>query len=350
MKANSSQNHSDKNTIIMKRIPLIFLLLPALILLFNACKTDFDVTSDYKEIAIVYGVLNQKDNVHYLRVNKAFLGQGNAVIYSQIPDSSSYGNDIEVFINELKGTQLIRKISFDTVTIHDKDTGFFYFPDQLMYKASATLDSSMNYEMKVVNKKTGYEVSSITNLISGIRIVKPISGSKFIDFKRSLTNTQSFEWESAKNGRRYQPTLRFYFFEVGQNYDTTSRYIDWELSAYKTERLTGGEKMFFYYQNEEFFRLCETKIPYTDTEKENNLGRVVDHFELFLTAVGDEYSTYLDVNGPSTGLLLEKPNYSNINNGIGMFSCRYTWVKSYKVGENAKTDLQSKTNLHFVVN
>lgn len=104
MKANSSQNHSDKNTIIMKTILFIFLLLPALILLFNACKTDFDATSDYKEIAIVYGVLNQKDNVHYLRVNKAFLGQGNAVIYSQIPDSSSYGNDIEVFINELKGT------------------------------------------------------------------------------------------------------------------------------------------------------------------------------------------------------------------------------------------------------
>ena len=40
-------------------------------ILFQACKTDFDINAPWKESAIVYGILNQNDTIHYIKVNKA---------------------------------------------------------------------------------------------------------------------------------------------------------------------------------------------------------------------------------------------------------------------------------------
>jgi hypothetical protein len=74
-----------------------FLLLFIVIITFVSCETDFDVIADYKEVAIVYGLLDQSEAVHYLRINKAFLGKGNAISYAQIADSSSFGVQLKSY-------------------------------------------------------------------------------------------------------------------------------------------------------------------------------------------------------------------------------------------------------------
>lgn len=328
----------------MKFIFKTVLLLALLVSLFS-CKTDFDVTAEYKEIAIVYGLLNQQDSLHILRINKAFLGDGNALVYAGISDSSSYGTDIDVTLLEKKGSQLLRTITFDTLTIHDKDSGLFYSPDQLMYVSDALLDSSYVYELHVKNRKSGYEASSVTDLIYHPFLTSP----KNIDFKRTPSSKLKIEWKAAMNGRRYQPTLTFYFKEIENLSDTIIRHVDFSFQSLTAESLNGTDNLTFYFLSDAFYSACLDKIPYADAEKEQNQSRIVDHFELGLTVIGDEFNTYMDVNGPSTGLLLEKPSYSNITNCIGVFSCKYGWNRSFKVGENIKKDLRD-AGLNFVIN
>ena len=55
---------------------------------------------------------------------------------------------------------------------------------------------------------------------------------------------------------------------------------------------------------------------------------VADLTSLYKT---DELSTYIDLNRPSNSIIQERPAYTNISNGIGIFSCRHTKKYSYNL-------------------
>ncbi|MBK8876748.1 MAG: hypothetical protein IPN13_23830 [Bacteroidetes bacterium] len=44
-------------------------------MLFSACDNDIDLLAPYKEIGVVYGLINPKDTVQYVRIQRAFLGR-----------------------------------------------------------------------------------------------------------------------------------------------------------------------------------------------------------------------------------------------------------------------------------
>ena len=76
----------------MKRLKLslVTLIIISTATIFTSCETDIDVTAEWKDITVAYGILNQNDTAHYLKINKAFLGDGNSLVYAQNADSSSY--------------------------------------------------------------------------------------------------------------------------------------------------------------------------------------------------------------------------------------------------------------------
>ena len=45
--------------------------------------------------------------------------------------------------------------------------------------------------------------------------------------------------------------------------------------------------------------------------------------EIILIAGSDDLNTFIQVNAPSTGLIQDKPEFTNINNGLGIFASRY---------------------------
>src|SRR5690242_20706024 len=59
-------------------------------LAYTGCKNDLNVLAPYKDIPVVYGLLDQKDSVHYIRVNKAFEGSGDAYTMAKQYDSINY--------------------------------------------------------------------------------------------------------------------------------------------------------------------------------------------------------------------------------------------------------------------
>lgn len=83
--------------------------------LIAACSTDFNINAGWQEITVVYGLLNQKETTHYIKINKAFLGEGNALTMAQMEDSSSYYNNLEVKVEEWKNGAMTR--FFGTVTL-----------------------------------------------------------------------------------------------------------------------------------------------------------------------------------------------------------------------------------------
>jgi len=312
----------------MKR--LILQLLASLLLLttFTGCETDFDINAEWKDITIVYGLISQNDSVHYIKVNKAFLGEGNALTYAQIADSSNYGDNIEVAITETGLNGSVRTFICDTTTIYNKEPGIFYYPDQVVYKANFKIPDNYStndyvYVVTITNKLTGKVIKAQSRLVMDFQIDTPRPGMLSINF--DVESNQKVKWISAKDGKRYNVSIRFWFEEIKIGNDTTDRYIDWDFSSLKSNSIAGGEPLELIYDPTNFFAICRNNIPYKNTITEDSVtSRLVNRVEFLFAVAGDELNTYMEVNEPSSGIVQEKPEYTNIENGFGLFSCRYT--------------------------
>lgn len=307
-----------------------------------SCETDIDVTAEWKDITVVYGLISQNDSVHYIKINKAFLGDGNAYTYAQIADSSSYGTNIEVTLVEKSITGSTRTFQCDTTTIYNKEPGVFYYPQQVVYKAAFKIPSDINekqytYHLEIRNKLTGKVVKAQTPLVKDFSIDTPNPGVTKIEFISE--NNQRIKWYSAIDGRRYNVTIRIWFDEVFNLYDTIPRYIDWDFSSVKASSIVESELLEILYDPQNLYPICKSLIPYKDDRENSVTSRLIDKAEFRFAVAGDELNTYMEVNEPSSDLLQEKAEYTNIQNGYGLFSCRYTKTLSVPIGTRTEERL-----------
>ena len=67
-----------------------FVIFGLITVLFNSCKNDLKILAPYKETVSVYALLNPQEKRQYVRLNKIFLGEGNAYVMAQVTDSVNY--------------------------------------------------------------------------------------------------------------------------------------------------------------------------------------------------------------------------------------------------------------------
>lgn len=303
----------------MKKI-LIAVILSSFIF---GCSTDFDINAEWQDITVVYCLLNQNDNIHYVKITKAFLGDGNALIMATNPDSSTYGNNLEVSMEEwIDNIQTNVWFLTDTI-IENKDSGIFYFPNQVVYKFNGTLDTldqNTIYKLKIKNKKNEKLIYSSTPLVQTFSIIKPATGQTAIFHS---PNPYPVKWYSGVNGRLYQVVIRFNYWETNIDsigVDSSLHKVDWNLGSFNSVGLDGNEELSTNYSGEAFYRYLKEKIL-----QEGDVIRhvAVPNVEFIFTVAADELYTYMEVNKPTSGIVQEKPEYTNISNGIGIFSSRY---------------------------
>jgi len=307
-------------------------LLLLVTIFFSSCETDVDINAQWQETTIVYGLFNQQDDIHYLRINKAFLG-GNALQVAKIADSSSYSGILEVKMEGLQGNQVVQTINYDTVTITNKDTGMFYNPYMLVYKATAALNPNLLYRLTIRNTQSGKEVSAQTRLIQNFSITKPPSGGK-ANFTRNFSTVM--EWSNGINAKRYEAYLRFYYSEIpaGTN-DTIHKFMDWALGSRFAETTSGGGTQSIDISNNGFYDFISNSIK----PQQFNGKRLAGSVDFIVVAGGEEYDTYMRVNGPSYSLVQDRPEYTNIENGFGLLSSRYTVAKNRRLHPLAEDEI-----------
>ena len=158
----------------MKKIAIFLLLISTL---FMACETDFEVNADWKEVMVVYGLLDQSQPKQYIKINKAYLGEGNALQMASVADSSNYNPaDLEVKIIKVKDGPFESVIRLDSVyldtTLIVKDDGLFSTEKNIIYITAiedanffiASDADEKDYILSIVNKKSGKEVWAKTHL------------------------------------------------------------------------------------------------------------------------------------------------------------------------------------------
>jgi len=311
----------------MKKV-LFFLLLVVGIFSIFRCTNTVDLYADYKDITIVYGFLDISNDTTWIKVTKAFLGPGNAIDIAKIPDSSNYPNKLSVSLTGRKNSIDQAPIYLDTITIHDKQEGdsIFYYPNQLMYYTTATIDGDADYTLKIV--KNDNTIQAETSVINDFQITNPRNRISFTSANSDI------EWISADNGKRYEVELIFNYKQWAPGYvDTLNLQMNWFLGVKLSKNTDGGENLIVSYSGPSFYERLVGELPVID-----NVKRWAGPVNVVISAATQELHVYIESNGANGNLLQEVPLYTNIDNGIGMFSSRHTVNKSFALtvqSENA---------------
>jgi hypothetical protein len=143
----------------MKKI--FFPAIASIALLFIAgCSEKFKVAAPYKNITVIYAMLDQADTPHYVRIQKAFLDESkSAVTMAQTPDSSFY-SALNVRIARIDYQGRMRDtIHLDRVDLnhegYPKQTGTFFNAPNYAYKFTQVLDGRYIYRIYATNPATG---------------------------------------------------------------------------------------------------------------------------------------------------------------------------------------------------
>ncbi|MEI7490196.1 MAG: hypothetical protein WCK92_02270 [Bacteroidota bacterium] len=294
------------------------LILACALLMLGSCKKTLVVNADWKDVTIVYGLLDQTESVHYVKITKAYLGPGDAIKFAQIPDSSEYSHPLKATMEELNGSTLLRTITLHDTLIQNKDSGVFYFPVQHMFCTYAQLSPDLTYHLIVKDSVTNKVIEGTATLVSDFDIERPTIFTRATTFQSGKSS--EVKWISAKSGKRYQVNLRIRYAEatIGVPNSTVIKSLDWlALTDIKSLSEKGGQTMDYFINGDAFYIFMGSHIPVDPT-----VTRALRDCDYIFTVGSEDLSTYMDVTAPSNTIIQERPAFSDIVNGIGLFTAR----------------------------
>lgn len=314
---------------------------------FSACSTDLDVTAPYKENTVVYALLNKDSTTQYVKINKAFLGPGNAFEYAQVPDSIEYGNgQLQATVHKVKDGLVVASYPLrDTLWAHDP--GIFAGPVHKLYYFTAPLDSTATYRLEATAK--GNTIVAETPVVG-----KLTPSSNILSQPLRLVGlgqvyvSPLIKWNTAPNGKRYDVSYRFRWDDVVGN-DTIPRSFIQNLGTATSFGLGGSEELNVIMSGEMFFQTVGIRAG-DNAQASKRIFRGVD---ILWAVAGPALYNYLQLNNPISGLVEERPTYTNVDNGYGIFSSRRFLTVTVN-GLNAQTapelvNGQYTASLHFCI-
>lgn len=337
----------------MRTLRTVLFLLLSLLIFSQSCSTKVELYSDYKDITVVYGLLDSAKDTNFIKINKAFLGPGNALDIALIDDSCNYPGKLNCRIVESRAASnstfytQTRVLDVDTITVHNKELGTFYAPDQLVYYTTDRINANnsyykYNYTLEIDRGDT--ILRATTDVVGGEMFSIPQAIMNF----SPLTPTGTLEWRECPNAVVYGVSLEFRYAEIWNGTDTVYRKMDMDLGTRSQNDLIyelGTYK--FSYPNADFYQKLRHSMG-EDTLK-TNVDRLL--FEPCLTvklsAGGVELYNFISVNGPSTSIVQNIPEYTNVNGGYGVFSSRTTIEKEMRLSSQTFTELLRHENWRF---
>ncbi len=314
--------------------------------LFAGCSNKLSLLAPYKEMVSVYGLLDQSDTTHYIRVQRVFLGEGNSYTFAQNQDSIYFkAGELKVTLERWKdGSQ----ISVDNPATSTKEivlteslittaSGIFNVNERI-YKTNHPLyanDSTAVYKLIIHNNKTGKDFTAQTGLIGTFQLISgsggpvnylekgyPVATFPMNIVPRGNGNNVTCIYNSPANAGVCSLDMRVFYTDNngGTNAQKTQ---DISLGTYYPQASAnptlGGSTEDFTYQGNSLLSDLAAVIPLPPTP---STTRTLNYIQFVLSAGGKDIALYNQVNA-STSLSQNKANYSNINGGVGVFSSRH---------------------------
>lgn len=303
-------------------------------ILISSCSEDFDITSEWKEITVVYGLLDPGEVDQYIRIERAYLSETDAEIVAGVSDSIYY-DDLDVTLIEFdeEGNE-VQTLTLDKINGTDegfvKEPGLFANEPNTLYKLSNyNLRTDYSYQLVARNISSGNMVTATTPIVD--------TNVVFVS-NQSLNSKQPIDWTNTIGDFR----IRFgaprdaIIFDMDMTFDYTERpsnpsdtstilsshTIGWSIFGnQRVESADGTNNFAFEFPRLQFYDNVSAQLAAVPAQG----LRFAESNSFFLTMGAEELQKYIDASlnfGIATSQ--EKPRYTNIEGGFGIFSSRFT--------------------------
>lgn len=278
---------------------------------FFACKNTIDINAKWKEIIVVYGLLDPLDTVQFVRVEKAFLNEKTGALQAaKISDSLELDSAVVTLTHPAGIPIVLQKVNYVP-----KNPGIFGTDKNTLWKTNVKIDSNTEYRIDVINPKSGNKVWATTNTVMSAQIISPIrnSSSKFSLLQEYI----SVDFIPRANTFAYDVTMTVYYDEFSKT-DTstkTSKVATWYMLT--NQPVEAGVESRVLIPRLAFLQFLTSTIT-SDPDLKHRLKSL----DMSWYGGNQTLVDYISVNQPSIGIVQKTAEYTNINGGYGIFASR----------------------------
>lgn len=306
--------------------------------LLASCSNDFEVSAPWKDIPVVYGLLDITDTAHYIRVERAFLDpDGDALEIAKITDSLYYQN-ATVQLERVSNGQL-----FTMQRVNGKDWGFpreegvFANEPNWLFRIDSSellLKPGEIIRLRIDRGNGLQEVTSSTSILGPLKLNSPSSGSNGFTFNSDGFSSTNIGWEAPDSATIFDATLYFRYIEypISNPTDQELKIIAWPwargLRRESSNKQFSAEKVGL-----EFYQLLKNNI-----EVNPDVKRIFNGIDVEIIAGNSTVENLVNVSLANTGITAsqEIPSYNNLSEGQGIFGSVVKFRRN-GVGINDKT-------------
>ncbi len=274
-----------------------------------SCDNELDLVADFKEVPIVYGLLDRTDTSQYIRVERAFADRAiSANEIAQNPDSLYYDNITVKLINKNTGADFILQRVDGDDEGYSRTEGVFATSPNYLYKVN-TVDFPMSVGDSISLEIGGvFEerlVTSITDIFKKPFFVTPNN----LNFERG--KKLSLNWTTA-DPTVYSAAFIFNVTEFNNNGDTRDTAIRWQVA-------NNSDRVKLEVEGESFYAFLKGAL-----ETNNDITRFMNLAEFELVSGNGGVADYIRVGQANLGITSsgEIPTFSNLSEGLGIFGSK----------------------------
>ncbi len=311
----------------MKRISAILLLF--IVMLSGSCDNELVLIDEWRNIPIVYGLLSRADEVHYIRVEKAYIDPSvSAFEIAQRPDSIYYDQNVLVEIEKVETGQRIALERVDgNLEGLVRDEGVFADDPNILYRFSDSdlpLDINEEYRLIITNGNTDQIITEATTKIVGDYFPRNNQPRNPINWRTGANLTIS--WDNEGNTDIQDLSAVFYDVRMRINYleqavgssDFAEKQLEWVVEK-SIERPGLDPIIMISIPGTAFYDFLAANL-----EVDGSI-RIFQDIDIVIDAGGQEIFDYINIGQANTGITSSQaiPSYTNLSNGgLGIFSSR----------------------------
>lgn len=292
-------------------------------IIYMGCSNDFEVNAPAKDIPVVYALLSKTDDIHYLRIERAFLEDGvPATELAQQSDKLYYGDGTTVSLTNIETQEtfvLERVNSVDAGII--RDNGIFAQDPNILYSVDGdviNLNANNDYQLTIDRGNGLPTVTATTKIVGDMILASPVpnnSGPRTMRIVPDFPLRISLRADPV-NGALYDVSFTINYQERTPSDNTfVSKSIIWKaINESKT-----GEQLSA--PGQEFYGFMAGAIGETDPSTIRRMS-TIDVKYVVGGEVFADFRRVLQANAGITGAEDAIPNFTNLSEGRGLFSSR----------------------------
>lgn len=316
----------------MKIFKISLLLVIALSIF--SCDNEIDLNAEFVDTPVVFGLLNAGSDTQLVRITRGFLKDGESAIDLAQDVNNLYYDSLKVQLTHIQNGTIFPL----TKMLIPKEPGVFNNQDNRVYMLENSLAVGNKYKLEVI-KPDGTQASAETRTLGFVKLDKPDPARPTLEVSFVNNNLQylnyDFQFNIGKTIAKFEAYLYFYYDEIigGQK---VRKQVKMPIGTFTNSDLAKLDEIEISFPGLRFFQTIANEVNPTATKKElpNTENLMIEIF------AGDETLVfYQDLNGPIEGLAQVRPEFTNVENGVGLFASRSVVRFKTQLNQDSKLEL-----------